>query len=87
MSWDDNRPSTGPHEIGLIAYSSSLVLHLVAFDLLAGTEVGLSDGPLADAVLAAAAIPRVLPPVRWCGRLLAADAVPHWLRRSCWRPG
>jgi hypothetical protein len=22
VSWDDNRPSTGPHEIGLIAYSS-----------------------------------------------------------------
>jgi NTE family protein len=42
-------------------------LHLVAFDLLAGTEVRLSDGPLADAVLAAAAIPGVLPPVRWRG--------------------
>ena len=46
-------------------------LHLIAFDLLAGTEVRLSDGPLTDAVLAAAAIPGVLPPVRWRGRLLA----------------
>ena len=42
---------------------TAIPLHLVAFDLLAGTEVGLSDGPLADAVLAAAAIPRVLPRV------------------------
>src|ERR1700746_2480504 len=50
---------------------AAIPLHLVAFDLLAGTEVRLSDGPLADAVLAAAAIPGVLPPVRWRGRLLA----------------
>src|SRR5262249_34528386 len=50
-------------------------LHLVAFDLLAGTEVRLSDGPLADAVLAAAAIPGVLPPVRWRGRLLADGGI------------
>ena len=41
---------------------AAIPLHLVAFDLLAGTEVRLSDGPLADAVLAAAAIPGVLPP-------------------------
>ena len=34
---------------------AAIPLHLVAFDLLAGTEVRLSDGPLADAVLAAAA--------------------------------
>src|SRR5262249_48139521 len=50
--------------------------------LLTGTEVRLSDGPLADAVLAAAAIPGVLPPVRWRGRLLAdggiADNTPVW---------
>ena len=42
----------------------------------------LSDGPLADAVLAAAAIPGVLPPVRWRGRLLAdggiAGNTPIW---------
>jgi NTE family protein len=50
-------------------------LHLVAFDLLAGTEVRLSDGPPADAVLAAAAIPGVLPPVRWRGRLPADGGI------------
>jgi NTE family protein len=37
--------------------------------------VGLSDGPLVDAVLAAAAIPRMLPPVRWRGRLLADGGI------------
>ena len=35
----------------------------------------LSDGPLADAVLAAAALPGVLPPVRWRGRLLADGGI------------
>ena len=35
----------------------------------------LSDGPLTDAVLAAAAIPGVLPPVRWRGRLLADGGI------------
>jgi NTE family protein len=37
--------------------------------------VRLSGGPLADAVLAAAAIPGVLPPVRWRGRLLADGGI------------
>src|SRR6266699_580820 len=54
---------------------AAIPLHLIAFDLLAGTEVRLSDGPLADAVLAAAAIPGVLPPVRWRGRLLAEGGI------------
>src|SRR6266404_4327503 len=36
---------------------AAIPLHLVAFDLLAGTEVRLPDGPAIDAVLAAAAIP------------------------------
>ena len=54
---------------------AAIPLHLVAFDLLAGTEVRLSDGLLADAVLAAAAIPGVLPPVRWRGRLLADSGI------------
>ena len=35
----------------------------------------LSDGPAIDAVLAAAAIPGVLPPVRWRGRLLADGGI------------
>jgi NTE family protein len=47
-------------------------LHLVAFDLLTGTEVCLSDGPAVDAVLAATAIPGVLPAVR-CGNRLLVD--------------
>src|SRR6516165_109098 len=54
---------------------AAIPLHLVAFDLLAGTEVRLSDGPAIDAVLAAAAIPGVLPPVRWRGRLLADGGI------------
>jgi len=37
--------------------------------------VRLSDGPAIDAVLAAAAIPGVLPPVRWRGRLLADGGI------------
>ncbi|HEX6453042.1 MAG TPA: patatin-like phospholipase family protein [Trebonia sp.] len=54
---------------------AAVPLHLIAFDLLTGTEVRLSDGPLADAVLGAAAIPGVLPPVRWRGRLLADGGI------------
>ena len=49
---------------------AAIPLYLVAFDLLTGTEARLSNGPLADAVLASAAIPGVLPPGRWRGRLL-----------------
>src|SRR5260370_15977934 len=60
---------------------AAIPLHLIAFDLLAGTEVRLSDGPLADAVLAAAAIPGVRPPVRCRGPLLVdggiADHTPN----------
>ena len=47
-----------------------LPLHVIACDVLTGTEVRLSEGPLVDAVLASAAIPGVLPPVEWDGRLL-----------------
>jgi NTE family protein len=47
-------------------------LHLVAFDLLTGSEVRLSEGPALEAVLAAAAIPGLLPPVAW-GDLLLVD--------------
>jgi NTE family protein len=50
-------------------------LHLVAFDLLTGHEVCLSDGPAVDAVLAAAAIPGVLPAVRRGDRLLVDGGV------------
>jgi NTE family protein len=50
-------------------------LHLVAFDLLTGDEVCLSDGPATEAVLAAAAIPGVLPPVHRGDRLLVDGGV------------
>jgi len=50
-------------------------LHLVAFDVLSGEEVRLSEGPALDALVAAAAIPGVLPPVEWDGRLLVDGGI------------
>jgi NTE family protein len=50
-------------------------LHVVACDVLTGGEVLLSRGPLVEAVLASAAIPGVLPPVEWDGRLLIDGGV------------
>lgn len=50
-------------------------LHLVAFDLLHGAEVRLSRGHALDAVLAATAIPGVLPPVNFGGQLLVDGGV------------
>lgn len=50
-------------------------LHLVTFDLLSGEEVRLSEGPALEAVLAAASIPGVLPPVRWGEQLLVDGGV------------
>lgn len=50
-------------------------LHVVACDVLRGEEVVLSSGPLVEAVLASAAIPGVLPPVEWDGRLLVDGGV------------
>ena len=38
-------------------------LHLIAFDLLEGRELRLSEGPAVDAVAASAAIPGIFPPV------------------------
>ena len=40
-------------------------LHVVAVDVISGEELRLSAGPAVDAVLASAAIPGVLAPVRW----------------------
>ena len=54
---------------------AGISLHLVAFDLLSGEEVRLSKGPALEAVLAAAAIPGVLPPVRWDSQLLVDGGV------------
>lgn len=50
-------------------------LHLVSFDLLAGEEVRLSTGSALDSVLAATAIPGVLPAVHRDGRLLVDGGV------------
>ena len=50
-------------------------LHIVAFDLLSGSEVRLCEGPAPSAVLAAAAIPGVLAPVQWGDHLLVDGGV------------
>ena len=44
--------------------------HIVATDVLDGSEVVLSSGPTVEALLASAAIPGVFPPVAWGDRLL-----------------
>jgi NTE family protein len=54
---------------------AGIPLHIVAFDLLTGEQVCLSEGPAMEAVLAAAAIPGVLPPVRLGDRLLVDGGV------------
>lgn len=50
-------------------------LHVVAVDVLTGEELLLSTGPTVEAVLASAAIPGVLPPVRWADRQLIDGSV------------
>jgi NTE family protein len=50
-------------------------LHVICFDLLSGQEVRLREGPALEAVVAAAAIPGVLPPVPWGERLLVDGGV------------
>jgi NTE family protein len=54
---------------------ADIPLHLVAFDLLTGQEVRLSSGPAVDAVLGAAAIPGVLPPVQLGEHLLVDGGI------------
>ena len=50
-------------------------LHVIATDVLTGSETRLSEGPLVDAILASAAIPGVLPSVEWKGRQLIDGGV------------
>jgi NTE family protein len=50
-------------------------LHLVAFDLGAGAETVLSEGPAAEAILASCAIPGIFPPVSLGGRLLVDGGI------------
>jgi len=54
---------------------ASIQLHIVTTDLLSGEEVLLSTGDAASAVLASAAIPGVLPPVKREGRVLVDGGV------------
>jgi NTE family protein len=54
---------------------ASLPCHVVATDLLQGTPVRISAGPVVPALLAATAIPAVFPPVRVNGRYLVDGAV------------
>jgi NTE family protein len=49
---------------------AAIPLHIVATDVMSGVEVTLSDGRIAPAVLASAAIPGVFPPVTIRGRAL-----------------
>jgi NTE family protein len=54
---------------------AAIPLHIVAFDLSEGCEVLLSDGPAEDAIVAAASIPGVFPPVRMADCLLVDGGV------------
>jgi NTE family protein len=54
---------------------AAVPLHLLATDLLAGTSVVVSDGPVVAGVLASAAIPGIFPPVCHGGRLLVDGVV------------
>jgi NTE family protein len=50
-------------------------LHLVAFDLIGGREVLLSEGPAVEAIVAAASIPGIFPPVEIADRHLIDGGV------------
>ncbi|HEY6758707.1 MAG TPA: patatin-like phospholipase family protein [Baekduia sp.] len=54
---------------------ATIPLHIVAYDLDARTEILLSEGPTADAVVAASAVPGVFPPVNLGGRRLVDGGV------------
>jgi NTE family protein len=54
---------------------AAVPLHLLATDLLSGSPVLISEGPLATGVLASAAIPGVFAPVERDGRLLVDGVV------------
>ena len=54
---------------------AAIPLHVVAFDLVVGREVVLSDGPALDAITATAAIPGVFPAVEFGDRRLIDGGV------------
>jgi NTE family protein len=49
---------------------ATVPFHVIATDVLSGSEVRLSRGPALDAVMASAAIPGIFPPVDWGQRHL-----------------
>jgi NTE family protein len=54
---------------------AAVPLHLVAFDLAAGRELLLSEGPAVEAVMAAASMPGAFPPVEIADRCLIDGGV------------
>jgi NTE family protein len=63
------------HVLGETFDDLVIPLHVIAADVLSGEEVRLSHGSVADAILASAAIPGVLAPVPWEGRMLMDGGV------------
>ncbi|WP_347956652.1 patatin-like phospholipase family protein [Gordonia aichiensis] len=54
---------------------AGIPLTVIATDLLTGDEVDIDHGSATDAILASAAIPGLLPPVEWDGRLLVDGGI------------
>jgi NTE family protein len=54
---------------------AAIPLHLVAFNLIERRELLLSEGPAVDAIVAAASVPGVFPPVELADRLLIDGGV------------
>jgi NTE family protein len=76
MSTADRLRALVVRHVGDLDLSDATVpVHFVAADALTGRSVLVSDGPLADGVLASAAIPGVFPPVALGGRLLVDGAL------------
>lgn len=54
---------------------TAIPLHMVCAELVTGDEVVISEGNVAEAVVASTAIPGVFPPVKYRGRVLVDGAV------------
>ena len=66
--------SLGAIQVGMLRALYELPLHIVAVDVISGEELRLSSGPLNEAVLASAALPAILAPVRWGDRCWSTAA-------------